>query len=384
VIYDPEADAPLWEKCLNRWQPDPEVREYLQREAGAGACGRQTETLSIHHGLGANGKSKYWQAVEHTLGNYAVVPHKSLIVASRHQQHATVIASLFRARLAVASETSESARIDEEQVKNLTGNDRLAARRMREDEWSFDPSHTLVMFSNSLPTIRGTDNGIWRRVRMIPWTVTIPEIEQDESLGEKLAAEAPGILRWIVAGCVRYLDVGIGAPEQIVASTATFRGNQDTVARFIAEVGIVVDPGGRVATADLVEAHEAWCEDAGITDRGHWNRVAKELKVRGARAGRSKGIRHWDGIAVREIESDQHLTGVPSLPVIQRNGAHAKPTGTSGTPVTEPTKDQVETADRNSEVRAVLTGDERIDALLLGEFPGIAVEADTAVQEVNS
>jgi len=209
VDYDPDATAPLWAKCLERWQPDMEVLEYLQREVGAGASGLQTETLSIHHGSGGNGKSKFFGAVQRVLADYSVEPHKSLLVNSRHEQHATVVTSLFRARLAVAYETSESDRLNDEQVKNLTGNDRLRARRMREDEWSFNPTHTLVMVSNNLPAIRGTDEGIWRRVRLIPWDVTIPPTERDESLGTKLQAVEPGILRWIVDGCRRYLATGI-------------------------------------------------------------------------------------------------------------------------------------------------------------------------------
>ena len=151
VDYDPNATAPLWEKCLDRWQPDIDIREYLQRSIGAGACGLQTETLDIHHGNGGNGKSKFIGPSSAALGDYTVEPHKSLLVNSRHEQHATTVTSLFRARLAVAHETSQRDSLNEAQVKNLTGNDRLRARRMREDEWSFDPSHTLIMVTNNLP-----------------------------------------------------------------------------------------------------------------------------------------------------------------------------------------------------------------------------------------
>ena len=303
VNYDPNAQAPLWEACLLRWQPDPEIREYLQREAGAGACGRQTETLSIHYGHGANGKSKYWGAIGKVLGPYAMVPHKSLIVASRHEQHPTVVASLFRARLAIASETEKSANINEEQVKNLTGNDRISARKMYQDEWSFDPSHTLVLFSNFLPTIQGTDNGIWRRVRMIPWDVTIPVDERDEELADKLTTEAAGILRWMVEGAVRFLEVGIGAPASIQASTAEFRGEQDTVTRFITEAGLVFDPNGSVRSADLQVVHEEWCDEAGEDARGHYKRVAHELTRRGAKAERRKTGRYWAGVALVDQQS---------------------------------------------------------------------------------
>ena len=185
--YDPKAVAPLWDKCLQKWQPDAEVLDYLQTRTGAGATGIPTETVDIDYGEGGNGKSKFHGAVQHVLGPYATVPHKSLLVAGRYEQHPTVIAKLFRKRLAVASETSAAEALNEEQVKNLTGGDRLEGRRMREDPWEFWPTHTLVMFSNHKPAVRGRDEGIWRRLRLVPWEVTIPAKDRDEHLLAKLA-----------------------------------------------------------------------------------------------------------------------------------------------------------------------------------------------------
>ena len=200
VAYDPDATAPLWESCVERWQPDDAVRDYVQVRAGAGATGIPTETVDVDYGCGGNGKSKFHGAVQHVLGPYATMPHKSLIVAGRFEQHATVVADLFRKRLAVASETKQAEDLDDESVKNLTGGDRLKGRRMREDPWEFWPTHTLVMFSNHKPTVQGRDEGIWRRLRLVPWQVTIPENKRDEHLATKLQAEAPGILKWIVDG----------------------------------------------------------------------------------------------------------------------------------------------------------------------------------------
>jgi len=334
VGYDPEAIAPLWEKCLLRWQPDHVVREYLQREAGAGACGRQTETLSIHYGQGGNGKSKFFGAVQRVLGPYTVVPHKSLIIATKHEQHSTVIASLFRVRLAVASETSERDWLNESQVKNLTGGDRLSARRMREDEWEFNPTHTLVMFSNHRPEIRGTDEGMWRRVRLISWDVTIPVAERDEDLARKLANEASGILRWIVEGCMRYLSVGIIAPECIVASTADYRAGEDTVSRFIVDLGIVFERNSSLPSLELRTAHDEWCVDNGVAPAGHWKRVAAELTKRGAKAGRAHGSRHWSGINFRKPDLDQNVSRVSPVPV---GPCESEISRESGTPVTRVT-----------------------------------------------
>ena len=163
------------------------------------------------------------------------MPHKSLLVASRHEQHPTVVAKLFRKRLAVASETSAAEALNEEQVKNLTGGDRLEGRRMREDPWEFWPTHTLVMFSNHKPAIRGRDEGIWRRVRLVPWQVTIAAKDRDELLATKLQAEAAGILRWIVEGAVRFHRDGLDPPAAVLAATAGYRQSEDVIGRFCDE-----------------------------------------------------------------------------------------------------------------------------------------------------
>jgi putative DNA primase/helicase len=306
VDYDPKARSPLWEACLLQWLPDPQVREYVQREVGAGATGRPTETLSIHYGQGANGKSRFFGAVVEALGEYATQLHKSLLTRSKHEQHPTVVASLFRRRFAVASETAGAAHLNEEDVKNLTGGDRVRARRMREDEWSFDPTHTLVLFTNHQPRIVGRDEGIWRRVRLVPWNVGIPKTQRDEALADKLRAELPGILAWIVQGAQRFLKQGIGAPTQIEAATEQYRGDQDTVARFLHDEGVTVDSASsnRTKAPTLVAAHRDWCEANGHRHESHYQLVTKRLVELGAvskqaRVGQWRGL-VWRGVSVEK------------------------------------------------------------------------------------
>ena len=167
----------------------------------------------MDYGTGGNGKGKFHGAIMNALGPYAVVPHKSLLVAEKHEQHATVVASLFRARCAVASETKARCTLNEEMIKNLTGGDRLGARRIREDEWWFNPSHTMILSTNYEPVIKGTDNGIWRRVRLVPWKVTIQKEDEDPDLADKLKAESSGILNWIIEGARIFLKEGWEVPE---------------------------------------------------------------------------------------------------------------------------------------------------------------------------
>lgn len=293
VDYLPDASAPLWDACLKRWQPDPAIREYLQREAGACATGQPTETVSVHHGTGSNGKGKYFGALLHVLGEYATEPHKSLLIATKHEQHGTVLASLFRIRLAVASETKATDHLNEAEIKNITGGDRLRARRMREDEWSFWPSHTLCLMTNHRPAVEGRDEGIWRRLRLIPWEVTIPTKERDLKLANKLKGEAEGILRWIVEGAVRFAADGFDAPARVTAATDRYRHAEDSVGRFFAEADIKVDHDGRVTSSDLIGWHDQWCRETGFVAADHWPKVTARMRELGAHHGRSNKARWW-------------------------------------------------------------------------------------------
>ena len=305
VDYDPSATSELWERCLERWQPDPVMRDYLQREMGAAATGKATETLSVHYGLGGNGKSKFFGAVQRVLGPYSVEPHKSLLMVSKHEQHATVIADLFRVRLGVFSETEEKASLNDAQVKNLTGGDRMRCRRMKEDPWSFDPTHTLVMFSNYKPEIHGTDEGIWRRVRLIPWEVKIPKEEIDGDLADKLAAELQAILTWIVEGARRYLaDKQLWAPDKVMVATDEYRNREDTVGRFIDQV-IEFDHPARTQSSVLNMAHTLWARDNGISEHAiadHWKRVVAEFRRRDVKDDRgAQGVRYWFGVHSHQV-----------------------------------------------------------------------------------
>ena len=311
VAYDPSVRSQVWEKCLQEWQPDPDMREYLQREAGACLTGKQTETLSVHHGKGANGKTIYFGAQHRVLGEYFVTPHKSLLIAEKHEQHATVLASLFRARMAVASETNAADKLSEHQVKHITGGDEpIRARKMREDEWEFWPSHTLILVTNHRPVIQGTDEAVWRRVRLIPWEVTIPEAKRDPYLNERLAKEGQGILTWMVEGARKFLADGFEPPEKIRVATRTYRSDEDTVTRFIAEC-LIIEAGASVSTTDARNVHSEWCEEAGIgrgDEASHWLRVTATLKQQGAHSGKLRGVRQWLGVGL--AVPDQQLSDV--------------------------------------------------------------------------
>jgi putative DNA primase/helicase len=284
VDFDPEARAPLFQSCLDRWQPDPAVRAYLQRAVGSAATGRPVEALFVNFGDGGNGKGKFYGAMSTVLGPYCVVPHKSLLVASRHEQHPTHVASLFRARMVVAAETGAGDRLD----------DPLAARRMREDEWRFMPTHTAFLHTNHKPKVRGTDEGIWRRVRLIPWNVTIPEDERDTDLADKLAAEAPGILNWVIAGAVDYLAHDLDEPDTVRAATAAYRAESDVLGRFLAE-RTVPNENAVTRARELYAAWQTWAAATGERPTSE-PEFAKEMAARGHDKKRSKAGQTYPGL----------------------------------------------------------------------------------------
>jgi P4 family phage/plasmid primase-like protien len=308
IAYDTDATALLWEACVERWQPDDAVRDYVQLRAGAGATGVPTETVDVDYGQGGNGKSKFHGAIQHVLGPYATVPHKSLIVAGRFEQHATVVADLFRKRLAVASETKQAEDLDDESVKNLTGGDRLKGRRMREDPWEFWPTHTLIMFSNHKPTVQGRDEGIWRRLRLVPWQVTIPESERDEHLAAKLQAEAPGILRWIVDGAVRYHREGLDPPAAVRNATDQYRRDEDVIGRFVADV-LEFAEHTWCYSCDIQAELTDWCAEQGITTIPRMHEVVATLRQKGCKDGGRKKIYGkrstiWHGVCIAQNGSE--------------------------------------------------------------------------------
>lgn len=304
VDFDPSAVAPLWDRCLERWQPDGSVRDFLQRAAGSGVAGVPVERFFVSHGDGGNGKSKFFGAIAKVLGPYYAIPHKSLLVQQRHEQHDTVRADLFRTRLLVGAETDEGARLDEAKVKDLTGGEEIKGRRMREDLWAFSPSWSLFLHTNHRPRVRDTTESIWRRVRLIPWTVTIPERERDDALAEKLAAEASGILNWLIDGCIQWQRRGFDEPASITEATAAWRDEEDVVGRWLQDCTI---PGSTLSApaAALRESFEQWCHANGERALSA-KALGSELKHRGYDSAQIDRRRTWLGLGLTTDQEEPH------------------------------------------------------------------------------
>lgn len=262
VEYDPRAQAPVWGAFLAEMIPSKEVRQYLQKLAGYALTGKINEhILPILHGSGANGKSTLLNAVLEVVGEYGLQAANNMLVVKR-DAHPTDQADLFGKRFVTNMETEDGKRLAESRVKQLTGGDKVRARRMREDFWEFHPTHTLFLATNHKPEIRGTDHAIWRRIRLIPFTITIPLERQDKHLEDKLRAEMSGILAWAVEGCLLWQRDGLGEPREVMAATERYRGEMDVLAAFFADRCVINDLASTLATP-LYREYCNWCEGAG-------------------------------------------------------------------------------------------------------------------------
>ncbi len=282
VAYRPDAPCPVWLKFLDAvFKQDKELITFIQRLLGRCLTGDVSEDiLAILWGKGANGKTTLLNAVMNTLGSdYAMKARTELLMESRGERHPTEIADLFGRRFVAASETPDGGRLNESLIKDLTGRERLRGRRMREDFWEFAPTHKIVLLTNYKPRVAGNDEGIWRRLRLVPFEVTFwdpdkypdpeaaglsPELKQDKELDGKLQAEAEGILAWLVRGCLDWLGSGLTLPEKVRAATASYRAAEDTLGQFLTERHCDTgDRSARCKRSDLYGAYKAWSDARG-------------------------------------------------------------------------------------------------------------------------
>ncbi|MEO8586764.1 MAG: phage/plasmid primase, P4 family, partial [Acidobacteriota bacterium] len=308
IRYASDAAAPAWRAFLERVLPHEDVRVFVKKFLGYAMTGLVREhVLAVFWGTGRNGKTTLLEIVAYVLGDYFVTAHPGLLLVRRHDPHPTERATLFGRRLAACMETGGGERLNEPLAKALTGGDTVSARKMRQDEWNFTPTHKLVLVTNARPRIAGTDEGIWRRIRLVPFDVTIPEEEQDPKLPERLRAEASGILEWLVEGCLEWQRDGLKPPPAVVSATSNYREEQDSLADFLA-VSVGKKAGAKVKASILYQAYAKWAEASGETPLGQ-RRFGEGLVTRGYRRDReTAGVMYHD-VTLREGDPDPSMKG---------------------------------------------------------------------------
>lgn len=271
VSYDPAALCPKWAEFIRLTMGnDPELIRFIQIAVGYCLSGDTSERiLFIPWGTGANGKSTFQITIHRMLGNdYCMKTPTSTLMNRRDTAIPNDIARLVGARLVYASESKEGCRLSEDTVKELTSGEPLTARFMRGEFFEFQPAFKLWLASNHKPVIKGTDEGIWDRVTLIPFTVRIPDVLPPsqqltrEAALAQFTSELSGILNWAIEGCLLYQREGLQKPGAVKDATASYREEMDTLADFIDECVTRV-PGATTNADDLYRAYAAWARKSG-------------------------------------------------------------------------------------------------------------------------
>lgn len=264
VEYDPTADFGEWAKFLHRiMNENQELISFLQRAVGYSLTGSTREQcLFMPYGAGANGKSTFLEAIAEMLAGYAQRTPTDTLMAKDTSGISNDIARLKGARFVVASEVEEGKRLAESLVKQMTGSEKITARFMRAEFFEFAPMFKLWIGTNHKPVIRGTDAAIWRRIKLIPFNVTIPPEERDKELPNKLRKELPGIFNWAVMGCMDWQKEGLGEPEEVKKATEGYKNEMDVILRFVADC-CETNTQRTAKSQRLYKAYIEWCKQNG-------------------------------------------------------------------------------------------------------------------------
>jgi putative DNA primase/helicase len=275
-----------------------ELVMFLQTACGWGITGDTSEqVMFILFGSGANGKSTFLNTVQNILGDYAATAQTETFTRQNADKISNDIARLRGTRFVTAAETEQGKRLYEPVIKQITGNDKLTARFLYSEYFSFQPAFKLFMATNHKPNIKGTDYGIWRRIRLIPFTTTVSPENQDMELESKLLREASGILNWLVEGAMRWKRERLVTPELITSATDEYRGEMDVIGNFIKEVCVQYPPAS-VRVRELFKAYQDWCAEN--NEYANTERFfSLRLKEMGFKQTRTSEARFWHGVMLK-------------------------------------------------------------------------------------
>jgi len=325
--YDANAPCPRFKQFLKETLVDEAVISFVKRYSGYTLTGITRERLlAILYGFGKNGKTTLVELLRDVIGDYATNTDTETLLMKRYQGVGNDVAALKGARFVSAAEVEQGRRLAESKVKQLTGRDTVTARFLFGEPFNFTPEFKLWLSTNNKPVIQGTDDAIWDRIRLIPFTQRFDGERQDPKLPEKLRGEMAGVLAWMVEGCLEWQEHGLGEPESVRQATEQYRAEMDTLAAFLDEE-CVVAAGNRILAERLYQSYAMWCDKSGERKEPKKAFVGR-LQERGFKrrretAGVNKGRYIWLGIGFRSDDEP---------PEDDEDGSPSEPSGSQGSP----------------------------------------------------
>lgn len=302
VEFNAKAKCPVWMKFLRRIFEDPELVEFTQRAVGYSLTGdAREECFFFCYGQGANGKTTFFEVIRSLLGDYTQQAEFSTFLARRGEGPRNDIARMRGARLVTAVEAQGDREFDLAVLKQLTGGDTVTARRLYEEATEFKPQHKIFLAANHKPIVKEQTEATWRRIRLVPFIITIPKKERIQALSDQIiATELPGILNWALEGCRQWQAHGLGEPKSIKQATRAYKEENDLIGEFVLK-RCAREEEGWVGTAEIYRAFADWWVDTRgprstpIT-LGYFTRLLSEKK--GVHSTKRNGVRGWSGISL--------------------------------------------------------------------------------------
>ncbi len=315
VGYEKDAECPTWIKFLesilvdSRGNTDYELIRYVQKLIGYSMTGDISEqSMFFLYGGGKNGKSTFINTIKDILGDYSRQTNKETFIAKEHTGNANSdVARLAGSRFVSAVESNEGEKLDESIVKQITGGESIIARFLHKDFFEFTPEFKVFFTTNHRPIVKGTDEGIWRRIKLIPFLATIPEEDRDLQLPVKLKQEVSGILNWMVEGCLLWQKEGIKEPDSVEGASEDYRSEMDIILPFLNE-SCSINPLAKIELKDIYNEYQYYCtenEDYKLKKRA----FTRELENKGFQKLKGAGNKTFiHGVELNEVVLKQRKT----------------------------------------------------------------------------
>jgi len=305
IKFDPDAKCEEWDKFLHKVMgEDQELIKYLRRILGYLLTGDTSEQKFFFlYGGGRNGKSTFLEVIGYIIGEYADTTPMNTFMQQKNEGISNDIAGLKGSRFVSAQETEKGRAFAESKIKQLTGGDTIKARFLHREFFEYTPQFKIFIAGNHKPTINETKEAIWNRIRPIPFTVRIEDHERDTHLKEKLIAEAPGILNWMLEGCLNWLENGLQCPSSVTSATQEYREEMDVVQRFLNDC-FSINPLAKVSFKEIYAKFKIWAHDNGENEMSGkalgGSLIEREFVPRGI-----GGQRFYVGLSLRkDVELD--------------------------------------------------------------------------------